>query len=580
MNVPHLPPAVVAPRGFALIAGLLAAATLLLLWLVVRSSAGWMVPLGVLVLASFGWAIFAHFWLQHRLRGLNARLQALDSELESYDRLSGSSVNAPSSGRAARITQRLQRLDKIENGLHGLEAQFDNVDRLAWISPAVESITGYTPAECLAATNIIELLVYEHDRGYGARVARQVLGEGGAQTFEMRFNRRDGSQLWMACHLCRVGDGARVPFGLHLSAVDIQDRKDTEFKLLETVAELRRSQSLREIYLERSNDERNRLTGLLNIIRLGILVLDRDNRVQYYNRQLLELWSIAPDENLIGARESVLHERFAKVLAQPERYFAQMRTRLVEGGASSGEDIQLRDGRVLIDSTAMIEGGSDEHSMIGRLWVYEDVTEARSTAQRLVEIAERDPLTNLYNRRRFVDDLRRTLAVAARNRHQAGLLMFDLDGFKPVNDTFGHLAGDQVLVKVAQASSSIIRMGETLFRLGGDEFAVIVPEAERSSLTELARRIVLTIRELDFEFEGVKAGVTASLGVAVFPDHLHLPEESIGMGHPAATEALLDQWIDAADAALYRSKASGRNCWTLASQTITEPTTLDRSQIS
>ena len=578
MNDPHLLPATVAPRGFAPVTALLAATTLLLLWWAVRSADTWMLPLAVLVTASLGWAALAHFWLQHRLRTMSARLRALDGELADYDRLSGSAVDAPVSARAARITRRLQRLGKIEQGLHGLEAQFDRADHLVWISPAVEAITGYTPAECLAATDIIDLLVYEHDRGYGARVAKQVLGEGGTQTFEMRFNRRDGSQLWMACHMCRVGDGAGVPFGLHLSAVDIQDRKDTEFKLLETVAELRRSQSLREIYLERSNDERNRLTGLLNIIRLGILVLDRDNRVQYYNRPLLELWNIAPEENLIGARESVLHERFAQVLALPERYFAQMRTRLVEGGASSGEDILLRDGRVLIDSTAMIEGGPDEHSMIGRLWVYEDVTDARNTAQRLVEIAERDPLTNLYNRRRFVDDLRRTLALAARSRHQAGLLMFDLDGFKPVNDTFGHLAGDQVLVRVAQAVSSIIRMGETLFRLGGDEFAVIVPEAEHSALTELARRIVLTIRELDFEFEGVRAGVTASLGVAVFPDHLQLPDNP-GAGHPA-TEALLDQWIDAADAALYRSKDSGRNCWTLASPMISEPTTLDRSQTS
>ena len=201
MNDPHLLPATVAPRGFAPVTALLAATTLLLLWWAVRSADTWMLPLAVLVTASLGWAALAHFWLQHRLRTMSARLRALDGELADYDRLSGSAVDAPVSARAARITRRLQRLGKIEQGLHGLEAQFDRADHLVWISPAVEAITGYTPAECLAATDIIDLLVYEHDRGYGARVAKQVLGEGGTQTFEMRFNRRDGSQLWMACHM-------------------------------------------------------------------------------------------------------------------------------------------------------------------------------------------------------------------------------------------------------------------------------------------------------------------------------------------------------------------------------------------
>ena len=350
---------------------------------------------------------------------------------------------------------------------------------------------------------------------------------------------------------------ARVDSGGHwrcLSAEDIQARKQTEYKLLETVTELRRAQALREHYLLRSNDERQRLAALLNLIRLGILFMDQDKRVLYYNRAMLEIWGYPPDAHLIGTRESVVQETVRPQLADPDAYFAHV-AEVVERRQSVSDAFEFRlvDGRIVTDRSAVVEGSVEGHG-IGRVWIYEDVTEARRISARLVEMAERDPLTNLYNRRRFHEELERTLADASRRGHAVGLLGIDLDGFKPINDAFGHQAGDEVLVRLAERVSRIVRRHEMFFRIGGDEFAMLVPDAQTEELAELAGRLRETVAGLRFCFEGKDAGVTASIGIAVFPDN--------GLD----AEAL----IAAADEAMYRSKSEGRNRWTLSARTAGE----------
>ena len=196
-----------------------------------------------------------------------------------------------------------------------------------------------------------------------------------------------------------------------------------------------------------------------------------------------------------------------------------------------------------------MRGGDDVRS-IGRLWIYEDVTVARRISARLIELAERDELTGLYNRRRFHEELERTLADAARRGAEVGLLSFDLDGFKPVNDSFGHQAGDEVLVGLAQAVGRIVRRNEMLCRVGGDEFALLVPGSTAEGLLELAHRLVDAVAALSFRFADSTVGVTASVGIARFPDNA------------ADAETL----IAAADEALYLSKSEGRNRATVSAR--------------
>ncbi|MBI1905418.1 MAG: sensor domain-containing diguanylate cyclase [Rhodocyclales bacterium] len=431
----------------------------------------------------------------------------------------------------------------IARGVHGIEALFDPSGKLLWISPSIAQLTGRAPADYLAAADALALLVHESDLAFCRKALTQVGASGAPEDFEMRFTQTDGGVCWVACHWRRLERGVG-PAALRMSAENIQARKETEYTLLETVAELRRSQALREHYLARSNDERLRLTALLDVIRLGILFLDQDSRVVYFNRAILDMWGFGPDENLIGLRNAVLRERVAPLLDETTPCHGPSDH---PSGPEQAREIRLADGRVITCASATVAGELDGRA-IGRVWIYEDVTAQRQIARRMVDLAERDPLTNLYNRRRFHEELERLLADALRRGFDVGLIILDLDGFKPINDEFGHQAGDEVLTRIARKVGAMVRRNETFFRLGGDEFAVLVPDAGESGLIELARRIVEGVASLEFEFEGKAVSLTVSLGIALFPRH-------------AQEEGTL---IGAADQAMYASKSEGRNRWSIA----------------
>ncbi|HET7776264.1 MAG TPA: EAL domain-containing protein, partial [Azospira sp.] len=128
---------------------------------------------------------------------------------------------------------------------------------------------------------------------------------------------------------------------------------------------------------------------------------------------------------------------------------------------------------------------------------------------------------------------------------RAALLYFDLDEFKTVNDSFGHRAGDAVLLRVAGDVGQLLRGNEIFARLGGDEFAVIAPGADLPGVQALAQRIIAAVAALGFEFEGTKVRLTSSLGIALLPDHARRPEE----------------WVTRADIAMYAAKHAGKNGW-------------------
>jgi len=147
------------------------------------------------------------------------------------------------------------------------------------------------------------------------------------------------------------------------------------------------------------------------------------------------------------------------------------------------------------------------------------------------------------------------LADGRRNREAVGLLAIDLDGFKPVNDGFGHQAGDEVLVELARAVGAVVRRNEMFFRTGGDEFAILVPVADAPGLAELARRVCACISGLTFSFGGEPATVAASIGIALSTRHGEVGESLIG----------------AADRAMYCAKSRGGNGWEFAQDATAAP---------
>lgn len=449
------------------------------------------------------------------------------------------------------LEERVTALRKSESRFHaiadftfGVEAWFSPQGRLIWVNRSIERVTGHTPLDCLLADDLSALLIHEKDRKVFAARAADALNGGCGENFELRLLRRNGSIVWVSLNWQPIYDEAGACLGVRVSADDIQSRKEAELKLLDTVTALRREQGLRDYYLTRSEEERSRLEALLDLIELGVLFVDRDGRAQHANRMLKTIWGFGENENLSGMRDAVLIERTAALRVDEESYRSRVKQVLSSRLPTEPLDIRLRDGRIIREQSALVPAAT-RGRFLGRVWIYEDVTAERLAAEALVNMAERDPLTNLYNRRRFHEELERMIADAGRRRTQLGLLLFDLDGFKPVNDRFGHQAGDEVLTRLARDVGAVVRRNEMFFRLGGDEFAVLAPDTDEAALTGLARRIGDKVSGMVFDFDGTSAQVTTSTGIGIFPLHAH------------SGESLLS----AADSAMYAAKNDGKNAF-------------------
>lgn len=449
------------------------------------------------------------------------------------------------------LDERVTALRKSESRFHaiadftfGVEAWFSPQGRLIWVNRSIERVTGHSPLDCLLCENLADLLIHEKDRKIFAARAQDALAGASGENFEVRLLRRDGSVVWVSLNWQPIYDENGVCLGVRVSADDIQSRKEAELKLLDTVTALRREQGLRDYYLTRSEEERSRLEALLDVIKLGVLFVDRDGRVQHVNRMLRVISGFSPDENLSGVRDSVLIDRTAALRMDEDVYRENLASVLAARAPTEPKDIPLRDGRIIREHSALVPSVVPGR-FLGRVWIYEDVTAERRAADALVQMAERDPLTNLYNRRRFHEELERMIADASRRRTQLGLLLFDLDGFKPVNDRHGHQAGDEVLVTLAREVGAVVRRNEMFFRLGGDEFGVLAPDTDAAALAGLARRIGERVSRMTFSFNGQSAGVTVSVGIGIYPLHADAGETLLG----------------AADAAMYAAKQGGKNAF-------------------
>jgi diguanylate cyclase (GGDEF)-like protein len=154
----------------------------------------------------------------------------------------------------------------------------------------------------------------------------------------------------------------------------------------------------------------------------------------------------------------------------------------------------------------------------------------------------RDPLTNLFNRRFMEESLELELRRAARNQRPLGVIMLDLDRFKHFNDTFGHEAGDTLLRELGVLLQTNIRAEDIACRYGGEEFTLILPEGSSEVIRQRAEALREAIKNLEVLHRGKPIGrITASLGVAIFPEH---GRSGLDLLH-------------AADAALYQSKDAG-----------------------
>jgi diguanylate cyclase (GGDEF)-like protein len=366
------------------------------------------------------------------------------------------------------------------------------------------------------------------------------------QGFEFRVLRKDGSTVWVNSSWQPIYGEDGTHLGTRESVLEIQERKQAELQLIDTVGKLQDAQGLQQRYFADLQSEHAQLSSLLSVMNLGVMFMGRDRKLAYSNQMFKRMLRLPDSEELVGTLDMDLVKRIAAICTDRDAAMTKIERAMKLRKASDPFEIALNDGKIISVVSCPVPGQA-AGKFSGRLWLLEDVTERHEAAEKLIYLAERDALTGLFNRHRFQEELGRTIAEASRRGCQLGLLSFDLDGFKPVNDNFGHQAGDTVLVRVASEIGAIVRRNEIFCRLGGDEFSILALDIEERELTGLAERIVNTIAQVPFVFGGKTVRVTTSMGIAIYPQHA-----------ANATELIAH-----CDSAMYRAKAAGKNIWSV-----------------
>ncbi|HEX4940454.1 MAG TPA: diguanylate cyclase, partial [Candidatus Kapabacteria bacterium] len=191
---------------------------------------------------------------------------------------------------------------------------------------------------------------------------------------------------------------------------------------------------------------------------------------------------------------------------------------------------------------SLLPQSKEEHQILS---IALDISERKEAEERLGWLASHDPLTGLFNRRRFGEELQKSIAHAKRYERTGAILFFDLDQFKDVNDTSGHKVGDDLLRRVAERLRLEARDSDQIFRLGGDEFAMIVREVNRDSIAAVAKRLCSALTSIEVQGSGRLHRVSSSIGIALFPEH----------------GEYVDDLVANADIAMYQAKDAGRNGW-------------------
>jgi two-component system, cell cycle response regulator len=220
---------------------------------------------------------------------------------------------------------------------------------------------------------------------------------------------------------------------------------------------------------------------------------------------------------------------------------------IVEDGARIVTDLQSTNGTYVNNEPILsqqLENGDQMKigDSIFKYLVGSDVETAYH--EEIYKMTIKDGLTDIYNKRFFLEALEREMSRAQRYDRPLSILMFDIDFFKKVNDTFGHLAGDYVLQVLARVISTRARREEIFARFGGEEFVILLPETALDGALELAEQLRDRVESHRFSFEGESIPITVSIGVATT------------RGEPLAP----NEFIKRADEELYRAKSDGRNC--------------------
>ncbi len=431
-----------------------------------------------------------------QIQDISARKRAVEALRDSEARLKNALQNSP-----------------IGMALVGLDGRFQAVNL------ALCELVGYSEAELLGLG--FPDITHPDDLNTDLAYVKEMLsGKRNAYEMEKRYVRKDGAIVWIQLNGSVVRDEAGRPLQFIAQIQDVSERHRTRKALIES---------------------EQRLEAVLAGADLGTWDWDVPSGRVVFNERWAQMlgYRLEEIEPHVRAWEKLVHPddmpRVRQILdahlrGETPLYETEHRMR-----SRHGEWIWILDrGRVLERSPDGLPLRASGTHM--------DITDRKTAQRRAEHLALHDPLTDLPNQRLLLDRMEVVLATARRRKSGAGVLFIDLDGFKAINDMHGHAAGDAVLKTIAGRLTAVLRASDTVARVGGDEFVVMLPEAAaRPVLDQLSARIIERIGQPITLDNGAQARVSASIGIALYPQH------------GEDTQSLLQR----ADTAMYEAKRAG-----------------------
>jgi diguanylate cyclase (GGDEF)-like protein/PAS domain S-box-containing protein len=298
-----------------------------------------------------------------------------------------------------------------------------------------------------------------------------------------------------------------------------------------------------------SDDSLLQAAAVFESTREGVMITDANKRILRINKAFTDITGYTEAE-VIGLQPSLLRSG-----RHDAEFYARMWASISKTGHWQGEIWNRRkNGEVYPELLSISAVFNKSGELTDYVAVFADISKLKATESQLEFLAHHDPLTHLPNRLLLLSRMEHSIKISLRDHKMLALLMIDLDRFKDVNDSFGHLAGDELLQLVAERLDSRLRGVDTLCRLGGDEFTVLLEDlAQPEDAARVANSIITTLSEPWLLSNGKEVRIGASVGISLFPDHGANPIE------------LLQQ----ADTALYQAKAEGRDRFKYFSEELT-----------
>ena len=397
-----------------------------------------------------------------------------------------------------------------------------NINRFAW-SDGLKHLCGHPPGFESDSYDVFLQHLPEQDRAGFTNAVEDVCETGARRELIHQLIRTDGQALTVR-HTLKP----------------LRTRHAGSYRIIGTVQDITEMQKVQKALEEKTAF----LKGILSSSeKIAIIATDATGRVQYYNAQSERLFGMSADEVLgmslleIHSFRGVPHKRTEEGLRHARQ----------QGEYRFTMNSEHADGLRHVDARISPIFKADEQ-FAGYMLMCEDVTDQRRASELIKYQATYDALTELPNRRMFMDQLHQSLSRSIRQGHQSAVLFLDLDNFKTINDSLGHPVGDAMLREAALRIKHGVRAEDTVARLGGDEFVVLFSELSRTR--DEAVRIVQNLAEKmhkslaqPYLIENHDLHITPSIGIAVFP---------------SGTETA-DDILRQADTAMYQAKEAGRN---------------------